>query len=230
MIYINKELDICIENKKNYRAFLALNNEYILTIFPNKKIYFLDDNMSLKQIIDTEYFYGDIKPIDNDTFVCGCYSSLNTEIHIINRRGIVLKKYNYYKLMDKSDKDKEQFISFCHSCFIINDKIYFTLKHSENIYYIENNKVTSIDFKDIFNNNYTIECATFENKFLYCIINYNNDRYMVKFSNNKEQLYIHKINLNNLGEICNCYIQNRNFYIVNGEIENSKIKLIYSEI
>ncbi|MGL5973196.1 MAG: hypothetical protein ACRCZK_05765, partial [Oscillospiraceae bacterium] len=153
MLFLNKNLNININNNKNYRCFAPYKNNYILTTFGDKNIYILDYKFKHIDTIETSYFYGDVTYLENDTFICGCYSSQKTELHIINLNGDIVNKFNYYSLMDPIQKDQEHFISFVQSSFKIDHFIFFSLKNSSKIFYIDTikNKLNFIDMSSYFN-------------------------------------------------------------------------------
>jgi len=231
MLTLNKNINVKINDNKNYRSLAKYKDKYVFTVFPSKHIYVLDKDLILKDSIKTDYYYGSVS-YNNDVFICGCYSSLTTEIHILNQSGKILEKINYRKLMKEKDINREQFISFCHSSFYIDKYLYFVLKSSDTVYYInENNEVHSINLKKYFAcNHILVYCACNYKNDLVSLVKVNDKYFVCKFTKNERQILI--IEVTNLidGIPTNIEYIDDGLCIVFEDVKNSHIKVILDEI
>lgn len=188
-----KRLPLCEKLSDNLRGFTNYKDGYIATAFPEKKLYFLNRDFTINKEIETEKFYGSLFYCEEkDQILCGCYSSLCCELHILAPDGSIEEKIDTYAIMPKEYKDKEHFPSFCTCVFCHNRNYYFSLQNSADLYCIDwEGKLTKIiSLQQFFEKPTVLLSAAVHKHKLYFVVTSNEKLFFLSSTLDQKQLTV----------------------------------------
>ena len=166
------------------RGICKFDDKFMLTQFPEKIIYITDNQGNILEKIDTEFFYGSISyDHESKSFVCGCYSSCKTELHILNLDFEIVKVIDYVTPYPMDIYEGEQYLSFCTTAFLFNKNIYFSFQNSSTLYCIkENKKIIKIKaYSQLVNGKSKIISYVLNGRNFVCLIKTIDTTYLIKY-------------------------------------------------